>query len=106
MFDKDFSEIGPKLDWNGDDGLKMLWGRYYRCLNAEFIQSIKAARMQKVPSNLKVMHHGLLAGSLDKKICWMLGEVYKYQQQARYYCRSHNKFQFNSPLGFKKPSTI
>jgi hypothetical protein len=52
---------------NGDEGLKNLWGRYYRCPNAEFIQSIQAAHMQKDPSQLKVMHRGALAGSLDKK---------------------------------------
>jgi hypothetical protein len=67
VFDKDFSEIGPELDWNGDEGLKNLWRRYYRCPDAEFIQSIQAAHMQKDPSQLKVMHCGALAGSLDKK---------------------------------------
>ncbi len=104
VFDKDFSEIGPKLDWNGDEGLKNLWGRCYRCPNAEFIQSIQAARMQKDPSQLKVMHRGVLAGSLDKKVPWMLGGVYQYQQQGRYYCCSHNKFHFNPCLASKIPA--
>ncbi len=38
VFDEDFSKIGPKLDWNGDEGLKNLWGRYYRCPDVELIQ--------------------------------------------------------------------
>jgi hypothetical protein len=36
----------------------------------------------------------------------MLEKVYQYQQQARYYYRSNNKFHFNPSLGFKKPSTV
>ncbi len=67
MFGEDFSKIGPKLDWNGDEGLKNLWGRFYRCPNEEFIQRIQAAGMQQDPSNLKVMQCGRLAGFLDKK---------------------------------------
>jgi hypothetical protein len=66
-FDEDFSELGPKLDWNGDEGLKNLWGRYYRCLNAGFIQRVQAVHMQQDPSNLRVMHCRALAGSLDKQ---------------------------------------
>ncbi len=67
VFDEDFSRIGPESDWNCDEGLKNLWGRYYRCPNEEFIQRIQAVQMQQDPTNLKVMHCGALAGSLDKK---------------------------------------
>jgi hypothetical protein len=67
VFDEDFSEIGPKLDWNGEEGLKNLLQRYYRCPNVEFIQRIQAACMQQEPPNLKVMHCGVLAGPLDTK---------------------------------------
>jgi hypothetical protein len=72
VFDKDFSEIDPKLDWNGDEGLKNLWGRYYRYPNAEFIQRALAARMQEDPSKLRVMHCRALAGSLDKQFAGCL----------------------------------
>jgi hypothetical protein len=64
MFDEDFRKIGPKLDWNGDEGLKNLWGRYYRCPDAEFFQRALEARMQKDPPSLRVMHCIALAGSL------------------------------------------
>ncbi len=67
VFDEEFSKIGHKLDWNGDEGLKNLWGRYYRCPNEEFIQRIQAVHMQQDTPNLKVMHRGVLAGFLD---CW------------------------------------
>jgi hypothetical protein len=68
MFHKDFKKIGPELDWNGDEGLKNLWGRYYRCHNAEFIRRAQVARiMHQDPSNLRVMHRMVLAGSLDKQ---------------------------------------
>jgi hypothetical protein len=67
LFDKDFRKIGPKLNWNGDEVLKNLWGTYYRCLDAEFIQRVQAVHMQKHPPNLKIMHRGVFAGSLDKK---------------------------------------
>jgi hypothetical protein len=72
VFDKDISKIGPKLDWNGDESLKNVWGRYYRCPDAEFIQRAQAARMQQDPSNLRVMHHRVLAGSLDKQFAGCL----------------------------------
>jgi hypothetical protein len=42
VFGKDFSKIGPKIDWNGDESLQNLWGRYYRCPDAEFIQRAQA----------------------------------------------------------------
>jgi hypothetical protein len=67
VFDEDFNKIGHELDWNGDEGLKNLWGRYYRCPDAEFIQRSLAACMQQDPSNLRVMHRRVLAGSLDKQ---------------------------------------
>ncbi len=66
-FDEDFSKIVPKLDWNGDEGIKNLWGRYYRCPDVEFIQRAQAVHMQQDPSNLRVMHRRALAGSLDKQ---------------------------------------
>ncbi len=72
MFDEDFSKIGPKLEWNGDEGQKNLWGRYYRCPDAEFSQRAKAVRMQQDPSNLRVMHHRAPAGSLDKQFAGYL----------------------------------
>jgi hypothetical protein len=53
-------------------GKKNLWGRYCRCPNEEFIQRIQAAHMQQDLSNLKVMHHGVLAGFLDKKFAGCL----------------------------------
>ncbi len=67
MFDKDFSQIGCELDWNGDEGLKNFWGRYYRYPDAEFIQRSQAACMQQGPSNLRVMHRRVIAGSLNKQ---------------------------------------
>ncbi len=72
VFDKDFSKIGPKLDWNCDEGLKNLWGRYYRCPDVEFIQRAQAAHMQQDPSNLRVIHRRALAGSLDKQFAGCL----------------------------------
>ncbi len=66
VFDKDFSKIGPALDWNGDEGLKNLWGRYYSYPNAEFIQRALAVRMQQDPSN-RALHRRAFAGSLDKQ---------------------------------------
>jgi hypothetical protein len=65
VFDKDFSNIGPELDWNGDEGLKNLWGRYYGYPDAEFIQRALVVHMQQDPSN-RAMHRRVLAGSLDK----------------------------------------
>ena len=59
---KDFSKIGPKLDWNGDEDLKNLWGRYYRCPDAEFIQRAQAAHMQQDPFNFRLMY--------QKGVCW------------------------------------
>ena len=67
VFDKDFSQIGCALDWNGDEGLKNFWGRYYRYPDAEFIQRSQAACMQQGPSNLRVMHRRVIAGSLNKQ---------------------------------------
>jgi hypothetical protein len=72
VFDEDFSKIGTELDWNGDEGLRNLWGRYYRCPDAEFIQRAQAACMQQDPSNLRVMHRRALAGSLDKQFAGCL----------------------------------
>jgi hypothetical protein len=66
VFDKDFSKIGPELDWNGDEGPRNLWERYYRYPDAEFIQRALAVRMQQDPSN-RAMHCRALAGSLDKQ---------------------------------------
>jgi hypothetical protein len=63
VFDKDFSKIGPKLYWNGNGGLKNMWG----CPDAESIQRAQAARMQQDPFNLRVTHRRGLAGSLDKQ---------------------------------------
>ncbi len=66
MFDE-FCKIDPESDWNSDEGLKNLWGTYYRCPDAELIQRIQAAHMQQDPPNLRVMHRRALAGSLDKQ---------------------------------------
>jgi hypothetical protein len=66
MFEEDFSKIGPKLDWNGDEGLRDLWRRYYRYPHAEFIQRALAVRMQQDPSD-RAMHHRALAETLDKQ---------------------------------------
>jgi hypothetical protein len=65
MFEEDLSKIGPKLDWNGDEGLRNLCGRYYRYPHAKFIQRAQAARMQQDPFKLRVMHRRALAGSLN-----------------------------------------
>jgi hypothetical protein len=81
VFDEDFSKIGPELDWNGDEGLKNLWGRYYRDPDAEFIQSALAAcNIQQDPSN-RAMHFRALAGSLDKQFAGCSEKSPKNQQQ-------------------------
>jgi hypothetical protein len=72
VFDEDFSKIGPELDWNGDEGLKNLWGIYYGCPDAEFIQKIQSAHMQQDPPKLRFMHRGALAGSLYKQFAGCL----------------------------------
>jgi hypothetical protein len=43
IFDIDFGEVGPDLEWDGDDGLGKLWGLYYKCPNMEYILRVKAA---------------------------------------------------------------
>jgi hypothetical protein len=63
VFDENFREKGPKLDWNGNEGLTNLWGNYYWCPDAEFIQRALAAHVQQDPSNLRVMHHSTLANN-------------------------------------------
>ncbi len=43
VFDIDFGEVGPDLEWDGDDGLGKLWGLYYKCPDMEYILRVKAA---------------------------------------------------------------
>jgi hypothetical protein len=38
VFDKNFGEIGPELEWDGNDDLQNLWGMYYRCPDLAYIQ--------------------------------------------------------------------
>ncbi len=47
-------------------------GQILQMPDAEFIHGIQAAHMQRDPPNLKVLHRGPLAGSLDKKFAGCL----------------------------------
>ncbi len=66
MFDEDFSKIGPELDWNGDEGLKNLRGRYYRCPNRNSSKEPKQCICNRTPSTLGLCT-AVFAGSLDKQ---------------------------------------
>ncbi len=35
-----FEEIGPDMDWDGNDGLRNMWDQYYRCPDPAYIQSL------------------------------------------------------------------
>ncbi len=40
VFDNFFEEIGPDMDWDGNDGLRNTWDQYYRCPDPAYIQSL------------------------------------------------------------------
>jgi hypothetical protein len=42
VFDVDFNQTVHDFEWNGDEGLKNLWGLYYKCPDAQFIRSFKS----------------------------------------------------------------
>jgi hypothetical protein len=42
VFDIDFEQTVHDLEWNGDEGLKNLWGLYYKCPDAHFIRLFKS----------------------------------------------------------------
>ncbi len=37
VFNVNFEQTVHDYEWNGDEGLKNLWGLYYKCPNAQFI---------------------------------------------------------------------
>ncbi len=40
LFDADFNDLGHVLEWNGDKGLRNLWGLYYRFPDDDSIKHI------------------------------------------------------------------
>jgi hypothetical protein len=66
VFDKFFDEVGPELEWDGNEGLKNLWGMYYRCPDSAYIQRIQAARTAKNPSLPSATFLCAIAGPLNK----------------------------------------
>ena len=44
VFDTKIKEIGPDMDWDGNNGLRNMWDQYYRCPDPTYIQSLKATR--------------------------------------------------------------
>ncbi len=44
VFDKHFEEIGPDMEWDGNDCLRNMWDWYYRCPDPAYIQSLQATR--------------------------------------------------------------
>ncbi len=66
VFDKNCGEVSPELEWDGDEGLKKLWGMYCRCPDSAYIQRFQAARTAKNLSlPLATLLHAI-AGPLDK----------------------------------------
>ena len=69
------------MDWDGDDGLRKMWDRYYMCPNPAYIQFLQATRDATIgltPANTscqdthvfldKVPNGGLVQG--DKDATW------------------------------------
>ena len=44
VFDNFFEEIGPDMEWDGNDGLRNMWDQYYMCPDPVYIQSLQATR--------------------------------------------------------------
>ena len=44
VFDNFFEEIGPDMEWDGNDGLRMMWDWYYMCPNPAYNQCLHATR--------------------------------------------------------------
>jgi hypothetical protein len=59
-------EIGPELEWDGNDGLQKLWGMYYRCPDPTYIQRLQAERMATNSIPPMVMLHQAPLASFDK----------------------------------------
>jgi hypothetical protein len=66
VFDKIVGEVDPELEWDGDEGLKNLWGMYYRCPDSACIQRIQAVRTAKNPSLPSATFLCAIAGPLNK----------------------------------------
>ncbi len=49
IFDVNFDQTLHKLDWSGDEGLKNLWGLYFKYPDAQFIQSYQAICVNSTP---------------------------------------------------------
>jgi hypothetical protein len=58
--------MGSELEWVGNEGLKYLWGMYYRCPDSAYILRFQAARTAKNPSLPLAMLLRAIAGPLDK----------------------------------------
>ncbi len=65
VFDINIKEMGPELEWDSNEGLKNLWGLYYKCPSAESIQRIRGTQMDKGPSRQKAVQQQEDAGSLQ-----------------------------------------
>jgi hypothetical protein len=48
LFDVDFVDVCDEFVWDGDGGLRNMWGIYYKCPDAEFIQCIQMSQMDAV----------------------------------------------------------
>ncbi len=66
VFDKNCGEVGPELEWDGNEGLKHFWGVYYRCPDSAYIQCFQAARTAKNPSLPSATLLHAIASPLDK----------------------------------------
>ncbi len=48
FFNVDIADVCNEFVWDGDGGLGNMWGIYYKCPDAEFIQHIQMSQMDSV----------------------------------------------------------
>ncbi len=59
VFNVDFNQTVHDLEWEGDEGLDNLWGLYYKCPDAQFIQLFKS---NSKTSKIAVLNEGKIKG--------------------------------------------
>ena len=66
VFDKSFEEIGPDMEWDGNDGLRNMWDQYYKCPDPAYIKSLQATRNATIHLSLTIASCKATHAPLDK----------------------------------------